>query len=206
MIALCVPVVLLILFKIWVYNKSLKKFRLRWARFCFAVSLVADCLIPAGIFVAPAPFLMVCMVFSFLLFWGCRSLVFEMVAGNTDPAVADYSGTDFVELEKALEQWIASKSFRDQNSTRDGIAEELHVTKEELNSYFAEKIGVDFRTWRTALRIEDAKTLLLENQDSPISIIAEACGFSDKSNFHRQFVKLVGCSPKEWRDSGGKVS
>lgn len=204
MIALCVPVVLLILFKIWVYNKSLKEFRLRWARFCFVVSLVADCLILAGTFFVSASFLLLCFVSNFLLFWGARSMVLEMVAAKA--SATDSSETYFSSLEIALERWIADKSFRDQNATRDEIAQELHVTKEELNHYFAVKIGADFRTWRTALRIEDAKTLLLENKDAPISIIAEACGFSDKSNFHRQFVKLVGCSPKEWRDAGGKVS
>ena len=75
-----------------------------------------------------------------------------------------------------------------------------------LHLYFATKLGVDFRTWRTNLRIEEAKTLLLENKDASINIIAEASGFSDKSNFHRQFVKIVGCSPKEWRDADGKLS
>ena len=203
MIALCVPVVLLILFKIWVYNKSLKKYRLKSARFCFVVSLVADCLILAGIFFVSAPLLVICLLFSFLLFWGCRSLALEMHAKNP---VSGYSGGDFAGLEKALERWVAAKSFRDHTATREKIAEELHVTKEELNHYFSEKVGADFRTWRAAIRIADAKTLLLENKDAPISIIAEVCGFSDKSNFHRQFVKFVGCSPKEWRDSGGKVS
>jgi AraC-like DNA-binding protein len=65
---------------------------------------------------------------------------------------------------------------------------------------------VDFRTWRTGLRIEEAKRLLLENKEASINIIAEASGFSDKSNFHRQFVKIVGCSPKDWRDSDGNMS
>ena len=77
---------------------------------------------------------------------------------------------------------------------------------EMLHLYFATKKGVDFRTWRTNLRIDEAKSLLLENKDASINIIAEASGFSDKSNFHRQFVKIVGCSPKEWRDSDGKLS
>ena len=95
------------------------------------------------------------------------------------------------------------------------VADKLHNGAEYIlkqrqgeykHLYFATKLGVDFRTWRTNLRIEEAKNLLLENKDASINIIAEACGFSDKSNFHRQFVKIVGCSPKEWRDRDGKVS
>ena len=109
----------------------------------------------------------------------------------------------FLRLEKSLKKWVDAKGFREYDKTRDEIARELHTSKEMLHLYFATKMGMDFRTWRTNLRIEEAKTLLLENKDASINIIAEASGFSDKSNFHRQFVKIVGCSPKEWRESSG---
>ena len=121
-------------------------------------------------------------------------------------AMPDNVEAAFDRLEKALEKWVAEKRFREYDKTRDEIARELHTTKDLLHLYFATRMGVDFRTWRTGLRIEEAKTLLLENKDASINIIAEASGFSDKSNFHRQFVKIVGCSPKEWRDSSGNYS
>ena len=111
---------------------------------------------------------------------------------------------EFDKLDKAVEEWVARKMFCEYDKTRDQVAAELGTTREVLNLYFSARIGVDFRTWRTNLRIEEAKNLLLENKDVSINIIAEASGFSDKSNFHRQFVKIVGCSPKEWRDSGGR--
>ena len=113
---------------------------------------------------------------------------------------------EFNRLERSLERWVEAKRFREYDKTRDEIASELHTTKDLLHMYFVTRVGVDFRTWRTNLRIEEAKTLLLENKDASINIIAEACGFSDKSNFHRQFVKIVGCSPKEWRDSSGNYT
>ena len=69
--------------------------------------------------------------------------------------------------------------------------------------YFASRMGMDFKTWRTNLRIEEAKRLLIENPELSTHIISEMSGFSDRSNFHRQFVKVVGCSPKQWRESGG---
>ena len=111
---------------------------------------------------------------------------------------------EFDKLDKAIEEWVARKLFCEYDKTRDQVAAELNTTKDVLNLYFSARVGVDFRTWRTNLRIEEAKRLLLENKDASINIIAEASGFSDKSNFHRQFVKIVGCSPKQWRDSGGR--
>jgi AraC-like DNA-binding protein len=120
--------------------------------------------------------------------------------------LSDNTEAGLARLEKALEKWVADKRYREYDKTRDDIARELRTSKDLLHLYFSTRMGVDFRTWRTNLRIEEAKTLLLENKDASINIIAEASGFSDKSNFHRQFVKIVGCSPKEWRDSEGRLS
>lgn len=111
---------------------------------------------------------------------------------------------EFDKIDKAVEDWIDKKLFCEYDKTRTQVAAELNTTKDTLNLYFASRIGLDFRTWRTNLRVEEAKKMLLENKDASINIVAEASGFSDKSNFHRQFVKIVGCSPKQWRDSNGK--
>ena len=127
-------------------------------------------------------------------------------AAQDEVMLSDNTEASFVRLEKALDKWVEEKRFREFDKTRDEIARELHTSKDVLHLYFATRKGMDFRTWRTCLRIEEAKTLLLENKDASINIIAEASGFSDKSNFHRQFVKIVGCSPKEWRDSDGRPS
>ena len=92
----------------------------------------------------------------------------------------------------------------DAHKSREEVAHELGTTREMLQLYFSEKVGEDFRTWRTRLRINDAKQMLLEKKDASINLIGEIAGFSDRSNFHTQFVKLVGCSPKKWRETGGQ--
>lgn len=107
-------------------------------------------------------------------------------------------------IERSLQKWVKEKRFKEYDKTREQIARELNTTKEMLHLYFTTKVGVDFKTWRTGLRIEEAKRLLLENPEMSINIIAELSGFSDRSNFHRQFTKIVGCSPKQWRDTYDK--
>jgi len=109
-----------------------------------------------------------------------------------------------VRIERALQKWVQEKRFREYDKTRDQIAKELNTTKEMLHLYFTTKVGMDFKTWRTGLRIEEAKRLLIENPEMSTNIIAELSGFSDRSNFHRQFTKIVGCSPKQWRETNGK--
>ena len=119
-------------------------------------------------------------------------------------ASSSINEAEFRKLEKTLEEWVEQKRFRQYDKSREDIARELNTTKEILHHYFITKKGVDFKTWRTELRINEAKRLLLEDKNASTNIIAEASGFSDRSNFHRQFVKIVGCSPKQWRDSDGK--
>ena len=111
---------------------------------------------------------------------------------------------EFKKIEYAIARWIKQKKFSEYDKSRDEVAKELNTTKEYLHLYFTTRKGVDFKTWRTELRIEEAKRLLLENKELSTNIIGEISGFSDRSNFHRQFVRFVGCSPKQWRDSDGK--
>ena len=98
--------------------------------------------------------------------------------------------------------------YQPQSDALEKVAAYCRVStdsKDQLNSYFTHELGKDFRTWRTELRIEDAKQLLLEDRKMSTNIIGEMVGFSDRSNFHRQFTKIVGCSPKHWRDTGGEI-
>lgn len=116
---------------------------------------------------------------------------------------ASINDSEFKKLEEALDQWVSQKRYREYDKSREEIASELNTTKEILHHYFTSRKGVDFKTWRTELRIEEAKRLLLKDKNASTNIVAEASGFSDRSNFHRQFVKIVGCSPKQWRESDG---
>lgn len=111
---------------------------------------------------------------------------------------------EFKKIEHAIEKWIRQKKFSEYDKSRDEVARELNTTKEYLHLYFTTQKGVDFKTWRTQLRIEEAKRLLLENKGLSTNMVGELSGFSDRSNFHRQFVRFVGCSPRQWRDSDGK--
>ena len=112
--------------------------------------------------------------------------------------------TEFKRLERNLDKWVKQKKFSEYDKSREEVAQELNTTKELLHMYFTTRKGMDFKTWRTELRVQEAKRLLLENKELSINVIGEIAGFSDRSNFHRQFVKLVGCTPREWRDSGGR--
>ena len=125
-------------------------------------------------------------------------------AKEAQPLDSQITEQELNRIEHALDKWVKEKRYREYDKTREQIAKELNTSKEMLHLFFVTRMSVDFKTWRTRLRIEEAKFLLLENQEMSINIVAELSGFSDRSNFHRQFTKIVGCSPKQWRESAGK--
>jgi len=104
------------------------------------------------------------------------------------------------EIEKALDRWVNEKRYCDFSLSREDILEELGTTRDEFQAYFNDVLQIDFRTWRTNLRIEEAKKMLLDMPKQSTRYVGERCGFSDRSNFYRQFIKIVGCTPCEWRE------
>jgi AraC-like DNA-binding protein len=125
-------------------------------------------------------------------------------AKDSQPLDSQLTEQELNRIQRSLDKWVKEKKYREYDKTREEIAKELNTSKEMLHLFFVTRMSVDFKTWRTRLRIEEAKVLLLENPDMSINIVAELSGFSDRSNFHRQFTKIVGCSPKQWRESAGK--
>ena len=74
-----------------------------------------------------------------------------------------YTDKDLKALDVAIAQWVEAGKYRESDKTRDEIAAELKTSKELLQTYFSDR-GQDFRTWRTNLRINDEKAMLLANK------------------------------------------
>ena len=106
-------------------------------------------------------------------------------------------------LEKSLARWVDDKGWRTSVRTVGEAAERLGTNSETLYYYFERRVGMDFRTWRTRLRLEDAMRLLREEPDTPACDIAERVGFSNRSNFSRQFLAYTGFTPLQWRKKAG---
>lgn len=102
-------------------------------------------------------------------------------------------------LEEALAAWVAAKGWRRPVRTVTEAAEQLGTDSVLLYHYFQERLHTDFRTWRTRLRLEEAERLLVEEPATPASEIARRVGFSNRSNFARQFLAYTGMTPGAWR-------
>lgn len=75
----------------------------------------------------------------------------------------------------------------------------MGITPSQLHQYCLQELGMDFRTWRTTLRIEEAKKLLVAEPQAHISSIGRRVGINDRSNFSRLFKEHTGYLPSQWR-------
>ncbi len=77
-------------------------------------------------------------------------------------------------------------------------AQIIHLSEGAFSRFFRTHTGKTFPQFVNELRIGRACTMLIES-DMNITEIAFACGFSNLSNFNRQFQRLKGLSPREYR-------
>ena len=114
------------------------------------------------------------------------------------------SRASFEQIEMLLERWASHQADSNWNPSLSELAKDINVEKSALLSYFSRYLKKDFRSWKSSLRISRARAMLI-NEDNPldIDIISRQLGFSNKSNFHRQFKQHTGCTPGQWKSSGG---
>jgi AraC-like DNA-binding protein len=222
--------------KLETYYDAEENHRIKWVRFCYVIMMLTQMfvlvymLLPRGmmkVYIAFYSLFMLYFTANFISFLGSHKLLLDAFAyktlsgqdlielinarkdrkaGRQKVELDNDNEIEFMKLDRAIDKWVKDKRFREYDKSREETSEELNTTKELLNVYFSTRMGMDFRTWRTQLRIEEAKKLLLEKKNVSINVIGEMAGFSDRANFYRQFVKLVGCSPREWRENDGKIT
>ena len=117
--------------------------------------------------------------------------------------VNDEKGIEMDRIDDALHDRISDGNNLSSDFCMESLAKSLGFSRKAISAYFETHIATDFRTWRTTMRIEKAKELLLRDSECEISDIAKAVGLTDKSNFHRQFKQVTGCTPSKWRETGG---
>ena len=82
--------------------------------------------------------------------------------------------------------------------SHDTLANELHITKTQLNRKFKAVTGCTVSDEILLRRIEMAKRLL-DNEDLLVGEIASSCGIDDVSYFGAVFKKVTGMTPSQYR-------
>jgi AraC-like DNA-binding protein len=80
-----------------------------------------------------------------------------------------------------------------------GLARRLHVGERQLERVMRRDVGLPPVVLARILRVQAALGEMLSDPKRPLSAVALGAGFYDQPHFVREFRRLVGCTPSEFR-------
>lgn len=101
-------------------------------------------------------------------------------------------------LESRIGRLVEEKFFLDSDIDLFTISTKIQINTKYISDYLKTKYGETFLTFVNRLRVEYAVALMGDNTDNLLDI-AEKSGFISQSTFYRNFTKLKGVSPAEFR-------
>ncbi len=90
-----------------------------------------------------------------------------------------------------------SKNYKSDCSLND-ISKEVGYDYSYISKYFKRMTGQSYKSYLNSLRIGEACRLLKET-DTPISAIAEQCGYTTARSFNREFLMITEKTPREYK-------
>ncbi|MBN2627082.1 MAG: response regulator [Spirochaetales bacterium] len=97
---------------------------------------------------------------------------------------------------REAKEYINENFFR--NISLEDVSDAIGRNPSYLSSLFKKRTGIGFLEYLTQVRMEEAKELLSDKTRS-IADTAGEVGYRDTKHFARQFKKIVGLSPTEYR-------
>ena len=104
---------------------------------------------------------------------------------------------------KAVEQWTARGGHRTAGITSPVAAAEIGIPRYQLTAWVKAQGYESFSRWMTALRIDEAKRVLLAHPDWGSEAVADYCGFNSREYFHRIFREQQGMTPAQYQKQHG---
>ena len=101
---------------------------------------------------------------------------------------------------KSIDQLLITQQlYLTPNFKISDLAKATGICRTYISTYINQTKGMSFSDYINSLRVEHAKTLLLNsNANTKIYSIATQAGFSSLQSFYRNFHKFTGMKPMEW--------
>ncbi|QCM11525.1 helix-turn-helix domain-containing protein [Agrobacterium tumefaciens] len=121
----------------------------------------------------------------------------EPAAELPPPAKPSEQDRDVIErLDRVME---TQTLYRDENLNLSRLARRLGLPSRQISGAINRSLGVNVSQYVNQLRIREACRLLEETEQS-VTAIMFSSGFQTKSNFNREFRRVTGMSPIDWRE------
>lgn len=103
-----------------------------------------------------------------------------------------------------IEEYVMN-NFTRQDFSAEEIAEDIELSLGYIRQIFREEKGLTLNDYIISCRINKAKELLIETEDTA-KVISEIVGYYDNRYFYTIFKKKVGMTTEEFRKSGKGAS
>ncbi len=113
---------------------------------------------------------------------------------STMPSAGIVESTVELQLKKLVEEHIFESGF-----SLSSLADEVGFSSGYLSGVFKDSFGLAFQDYVAKIRIEKAKLLLLTTEMKNYEI-SQAVGYDDVNYFATRFKKIVGSTPKQYRN------
>lgn len=118
--------------------------------------------------------------------------LFSLQAQNTDTRTLSRPMMLFREAVEYIE------AHSDERIQVTDLCARLHIVPDYLYKIFRRYSGMSTQDYIINNKMQIARNVLL-NTSQPISVVAERVGYSDYGLFARQFRRICGCTPSEFR-------
>ena len=123
----------------------------------------------------------------------------KFIFQNTQVASHEAEDERCTKIKSYIEQ-----HYSDDNLSVKSIADEFHMSFNYISKYFKEHTGEGMAKYIIEVRIEKAKELLTQSNDT-VAKIAGKTGFYSSGVFIRTFKKAVGVTPGQYREQNKTV-
>ncbi|HEX8548409.1 MAG TPA: AraC family transcriptional regulator [Cytophagaceae bacterium] len=133
----------------------------------------------------------------------CLLEILELLADTTEyklisgPGIVGNNALDTDRL-NSIFQFVLENYTRE--ITLEEVANKIHMTRTSFCRFFKERTKRTFSSLLMDVRLNQAAKLLMESKESIVQISYE-CGYSNLSNFNRQFKGKHNMSPREYRQT-----
>lgn len=114
-------------------------------------------------------------------------------------------GVDTAIIRDRLDDLMSEEAiYRDSGISLASVAGRLGITAHQFSQFLNERMNTGFWDYVNRLRVEEAMTLLMNNQEVSIISVCFRVGFNSKSSFNAAFKKMNGCTPREYKSGRGE--
>ena len=193
------------------YFAETYRLHLPWVKYCFLASLSIgiSAIIPCLMAIEPLFMVLTVIYIIFYMVFGICYIQYPRTYLYIEPVI--YPGIYTPEetskynrrlnWEELKESILTEKYYLKPEVNIEDMAHHLKIGRTTLSKFINNEEKKNFNGWINSLRIDEAKQLLHDFPEYTLIEISEMVGYSESSNFSREFKHITNISPSAWKQN-----